>query len=221
MSSLEPNEILVLCALRDGARRPAEIKRPGAAARNAALRTLEGAGLVEARKEGRAILLALTADGARVSADLVAPPAPAAPRSRAGSSEVVLGQILGALDALRQAVARIEARLDAQFAPVAPSPPRPAAVEQREVRGAILSALRELDARHRFGGLVPIPELRRALAPHGFAPTAVDGALEALEQDFVIDLNVAQAPTQVSESAAGILRPGRGLLYYVARRPES
>jgi hypothetical protein len=46
----------------------------------------------------------------------------------------------------------------------------------------------------------------------------VTAALEALERAWKIDLSVAQSPTQVTDRAAGIERPGRGLLYYVARR---
>ncbi len=219
MASLEPNQMLVLCALRDGARTPTEIKRPAAAARNVALRSLQAAGLVEARKQGRAILIALSAEGARIAAGLVAPTPSAPARGRAGS-EAVLAQIAGALEELRRAVARIEARLEVRSSSAASPSPSPS-IEPGALRRAVLSALRELDVRHRYGGLVPIPELRRALAPQGFEPAAVDAALEALERDFVIDLNVAQAPTQVAESAAGILRPGRGLLYYVACREES
>jgi hypothetical protein len=67
---------------------------------------------------------------------------------------------------------------------------------------------------------VPIPELRRALRARGVAADdATDtDALLALERDFRIDLSVAQSPTTAPDRALGIERPGRGLLYYVARR---
>jgi hypothetical protein len=87
------------------------------------------------------------------------------------------------------------------------------------IRAAVLAAVGELDVRHRYGGIVPIPDVRAELRRTGFADdTAVTAALEALERAWKIDLSVAQSPTQVTDRAAGIERPGRGLLYYVARR---
>ncbi|MBE7452325.1 MAG: hypothetical protein HS111_26615 [Kofleriaceae bacterium] len=88
------------------------------------------------------------------------------------------------------------------------------------VRDAVLAAIGALDARHRFGGLVPIPDVRAELRRGGLGAddAAVDAALEALERAWKIDLSVAQSPTLVADRAAGIERPGRGLLYYVARR---
>ncbi len=88
------------------------------------------------------------------------------------------------------------------------------------IRAAVLAAVGELDLRHRYGGLVPIPDVRAELRRTGVATddAAVTAALEALERAWKIDLSVAQSPTQVPDRGAGIERPGRGLLYYVARR---
>lgn len=87
------------------------------------------------------------------------------------------------------------------------------------LRAAVLAAVGELDARHRYGGIVPIPDVRAELRRSGITDdAAVTAALEALERSWTIDLSVAQSPTAVKDRAAGIERPGRGLLYYVARR---
>jgi len=93
------------------------------------------------------------------------------------------------------------------------------ALDPAALKARVLAAVGELDHRGRYGGLVPIPELRAELRGQGIADDlAVTRALEDLEHDWTIDLLVAQSPTQVPHRAAGIDRPGRGLLYYVARR---
>jgi hypothetical protein len=121
--------------------------------------------------------------------------------------------------ALTERVAALEAPAVAPGAASALAPPPPAA-DPAALRQAIVAAIGDLDARGRLGGLVPIPELRRELVARGVTAAAaeVTAALEDLERAWTIDLSVAQAPTQVAERAAGIERPGRGLLYYVARR---
>jgi hypothetical protein len=87
------------------------------------------------------------------------------------------------------------------------------------IRAAVLAAVGTLDTKHRYGGIVPIPDVRAELRRGGIHDdAAVTAALEALERAWKIDLSVAQSPTQVADRAAGIERPGRGLLYYVARR---
>ena len=87
------------------------------------------------------------------------------------------------------------------------------------IRAAVLAAVGDLDTRHRYGGIVPIPDVRAELRRSGINDdAAVTAALEALERSWKIDLSVAQSPTQVADRGAGIERPGRGLLYYVARR---
>jgi hypothetical protein len=205
---LEETESLVLIALRDGADRATFIRRPPAAARNAPIAVLEQRGWILSRKQGRALLLTLTAEGRRIASTLTAPVG-AAKGDR-------LAQILARLDELARAVARIEARFAAE-----PTPGRVlgVAMPPHALRDAVLETLRTLDARHRYGGLVPIPELRRALAPA--AAAQVNAALFSLERDYLVDLSVAQAPTQIADATAGIERPGRGLLYYVTPRAPS
>jgi hypothetical protein len=112
----------------------------------------------------------------------------------------------------------LEARVAALEAKLAP-PPAPEG-SARDLAAAILTAIADLDARGHYGGLVPIPELRQELRRRGIAAgdDAVTAAIEALELDWTVDLSVAQSPTTVPDRAGGIERPGRGLLYYIARR---
>jgi hypothetical protein len=136
---------------------------------------------------------------------------PSTPK-RTPAPRVTLASLAARVDALEAEVAALRAKLT----PAARLDPAAIAA----LGATILDAAAELDARQRLGGLVPIPELRRALRARGVAADdgAVTDALLALERDFKIDLSVAQSPTTVSDRALGIERPGRGLLYYVARR---
>ena len=207
--SVSDDEALVLIAVRDGARRPAEIKRPPAAKRNAAIASLLARGLIAASGPARKQELSLPSEAIALAATLQAPPVT---RARSGAS---LAQVEELLKSLVASVARLEAKVDLSLATKeAPA----AAVPPARLAHAILDAVAALDARHRFGGLVPLPELRRTLAPLGVERGAVDAALEQLEREYAIDLNIAQAPASVSERSAGIERPGRGLIYYVTRR---
>lgn len=118
--------------------------------------------------------------------------------------------------ALEEAVRGLSARVAALEAVRAPAA---AAPDDAALRDTVLAAVGELDARHRYGGLVPLPDVRAELRRRGVSDDArVNDALDALERAWKIDLSVAQSPTQVADRAAGIERPGRGLLYYVARR---
>jgi hypothetical protein len=119
------------------------------------------------------------------------------------------------LAAVEAALATLTARVAALEAAVTPP-----AVDLAVVKAALVTAIEDVDAATRAGGLVPIPALRAELRRRGVAArdADVDAALEALEHEWRIDLSVAQDPGQVAERAAGIQRPGRGLLYYVARR---
>jgi DNA-binding MarR family transcriptional regulator len=165
-----------------------ELKLPG---KEQALAELAAAGLVEVRKVGRAKLVSLTAAG----------------KARAAALPKAAPTVEERLARIEASLARIEALL---------APPAPAV----ELKPLLLDVVAELDAAHRYGGLVPLPELRRALRGRGVTASdaAVNAALEELEQDFVIDLSIAQSPTTVPDRAAGIERPGRGLVYYVVRR---
>jgi hypothetical protein len=112
------------------------------------------------------------------------------------------------LDRIEAALARIEAMLAAPAG--APG----------ELKPVLLEVIAELDVAHRYGGLVPLPDIRQELRRRGVGASdgSVNAALEELERDFAIDLSIAQSPTTVPDRAAGIERPGRGLVYYVVRR---
>jgi hypothetical protein len=154
---------------------------------------------------------------------------PRAARSKAVSAAPVEPDRIAALEAqvaaLTQRLALLEGRVGGG---VRPERGRTAAESKdgsgtratdEAIRAAVLAAVGELDVRHRYGGIVPIPDVRAELRRGGINDdAAVTAALEALERTWKIDLSVAQSPTQVSDRAAGIERPGRGLLYYVARR---
>ena len=129
------------------------------------------------------------------------------------NGRATLASLAARVDALEAEVAGLRARIPAP-------PPRHDAAAVAALGGAVLDAAPDLDLRQRLGGLVPIPELRRALRARGVSAddVAVTDALLALERDFKIDLSIAQSPTTVPDRALGIERPGRGLLYYVARR---
>jgi hypothetical protein len=130
----------------------------------------------------------------------------------ASAPRVTLASLAARVDALEAEVAALRAKL---------APPARLDAAQIAALGAtLLDAIADLDLRMRLGGLVPIPELRRAARDRGIAAddAAVTDALLALERDFRIDLSVAQSPTTTPDRALGIERPGRGLLYYVARR---
>lgn len=185
----------------------------------AAVPELVAAGWLTARKDGRAVLVRLTEAGRaeRTRFEAAAPAAkPRAKRAAAPTATARLAALEAAVAALTARVAALEA---APPPAVEPAPTTPA-VEPAALREQIVAIVAELDARDRLGGLVPIPEVRRALRTRGVAAAdaEVDAALEALERAWTIDLSVAQAPTQVADRSAGIERPGRGLLYYVARR---
>ncbi len=195
---------------------------------------LEAAGLIETRKAGRVLHVTLTEAGAVRVAELAA--AVPAAKVRVARAARAVGPDAAAAGKPKTAAARLVA-LEAMVAGLSE---RLAAVERQvgsssgsgsdggatvgvgvdETRAAVLETIGELDSRHRYGGLVPIPELRAELRRRGVAADdrAVDAALDTLEREWTIDLSVAQSPTQVADRTAGIERPGRGLLYYVARR---
>ncbi len=174
-----------------------------------AVPSLVAAGWIDARKDGRVVLVRLTPSG-EAQRVVAAPIAKAKPAARKPAAATTAAARLAALE---DAVARLTARvatLEGHAAPVDPA----------ALRTAIVAIVGELDASHRLGGLVPIPDVRAELRRRGVtAPDAdVSAALEELERSWLIDLSVAQAPNAVRDRGAGIERAGRGLLYYVARR---
>jgi hypothetical protein len=135
--------------------------------------------------------------------------------TRAGApapARVTLASLAARVEALEAEVAALRGKLV--------PPVRLDAAQVAALGATVLDAVADLDLRQRLGGLVPIPELRRSLRARGVDAddAAVTDALLALERDFRIDLSVAQSPTTTTDRGLGIERPGRGLLYYVARR---
>lgn len=202
----------VLRELAVGAKTRSGIKKPSAAAQKSAAidRLLEG-GLVTASSDKRATRFTITAAGqARFERLPVKAPRP---RSAASPSSMATSEVMQRLEARFD---RIEAKLDQLLAGSAPAP-----TATKVTTTAVLEVVRRLDREHRYGGVVPLPALRDALALHGLSDdAAVDRALTELERDYVVDLLVAQSPTTVAEPQRGIARPGRGLIYYVAPRGQ-
>lgn len=165
-----------------------------------ALAELAAAGLVVETREGRTRLFALTAEGRERAGS---PPSPvrAAPRP---ADDERLARIEAALARIEEALTRLT----------------PSVGAPGDLKAAILGVVKALDEARRYGGLVPLPQLRQTLRAGGVTATdaQVNTALEELERDFIVDLSIAQSPTTVADPAAGIDRPGRGLVYYVVRR---
>jgi hypothetical protein len=84
----------------------------------------------------------------------------------------------------------------------------------RELR----TAIGEVDRRGRHGGLVPIPELRRALAPLCMSREDFDRALLEQERAFAVDLKTAHDPTSMKDADQAVWDEGRGWLYYAVAR---
>ncbi|MCE9578431.1 MAG: hypothetical protein K8W52_35220 [Deltaproteobacteria bacterium] len=184
----------------------------------AALPMLVAAGWLEVRTQGRAQVARLTATGAAKRAQVLAAPPRArrrteAPGNGTGSTTAITPAALAAR--LVELAAQVEA-LTARVAQLEGRAPAPVTVI--DLAPAALAAIAELDASGRYGGLVPIPVVRGALRARGADDAAISATLLELERQFRIDLSIAQSPTTAPDRSQGIERPGRGLLYYVARR---
>ena len=121
--------------------------------------------------------------------------------------KLVYGELLRVADRLDE--------LRSRFPTIQPT--NPAALNgsfEHELR----SAIGELDRRGRYGGLVPIPELRRALAPLGLSRDDFDRALLEQERAFAVDLKTAHDPTSIEDAKLAVWDEGRGWLYYVVAR---
>jgi DNA-binding MarR family transcriptional regulator len=122
--------------------------------------------------------------------------------------QMLYGEILRIADGLEEVRARLAA--------IQPAPKkvwRNGSFE-REMR----TALGEIDRRGRYGGLVPIPELRRALAPLGLSREDFDQALLEQERAFSVDLKTAHDPTSIKDADQAVWDEGRGWLYYAVAR---
>jgi hypothetical protein len=123
------------------------------------------------------------------------------------------------VDDLRAMEARLLERLDALAARLpqppaeAPSPPR-----NGDLRSAIPAAIRDADLAGRFGGMVPIPEVRKVVHSRtGASRTEFDEMLLALEREFLVDLKIANDPRR-PDASEGIAVPGRGLVFFAIAR---
>jgi hypothetical protein len=126
------------------------------------------------------------------------------------------------LDDLRSMEARLLERLDAlarQLAGSRPAPPQsPPREHDGDLRSAIPSAIRDADLAGRFGGMVPIPEVRKVVQSRtGASRTEFDDVLLALEREFLVDLKIANDPRR-PDASEGIAVPGRGLVFFALAR---
>lgn len=136
-------------------------------------------------------------------------------------AKVTLVDVARELTALRKDVAELRALLARLLAEVpeggsALAPPAPPSLEA--FGQSVLDAVASLDRQERLCGLVPLPRLRDALANVAMSRDAFDDALLALEEQFVIDLKVANEPGRLADPSEGIDTPDRGLLYFVVAR---
>jgi hypothetical protein len=117
------------------------------------------------------------------------------------------------LDDLRAMEARILERLDALAARLPASTPQPPP-QDGDLRTAIPTAIRDADLAGRFGGMVPIPEVRKVVQSRtGASRTEFDDMLLALEREFRVDLKIANDPRR-PDASEGIAVPGRGLVFF-------
>ncbi|HPY21060.1 MAG TPA: hypothetical protein PLM08_25435 [Polyangiaceae bacterium] len=132
--------------------------------------------------------------------------------------------ILQQLDTLRKQVADLHALVEAIAITVGASavteqpcqPALPRTLEQFE--SALRHACHELSTKGGHGALVPLPRVRESLISLGISREAFDDALLALEEQFRIDLKVANDPERLTDRQHGIEVPNRGLLYFVVLR---
>lgn len=82
----------------------------------------------------------------------------------------------------------------------------------------LVRVARDLDLRGRFGGLVPIPDIRSVFLETGLTREAFDRALLAAEREFVVDLKVANDPSRLARPDLAIDDAARGLLQFVVVR---
>ncbi len=180
-----------------------------AAERDAHIDELVSRHLVLAVPDGKSRLLTLTDAGREAAAAL-----PAAKRAASAKKD----ELRDELRALATRMERLEHKLDRVLERLGD---RGASTPAAEPLGPkIVATVRALDTQHRYGGVVPLPALRKELKRLGVGASDgdVDAALIALERDYAVDLLVAQSPATLVDRHLGIERPGRGLAYYVTPR---
>lgn len=85
-----------------------------------------------------------------------------------------------------------------------------------DLAAEVLAIVDATDPQHR--GDCDLGVLRAALA--GVPRAELDATLLQLERDWIVDLNVAQAPTD-RQRRDGIVREGRGVVFWVCRRSDT
>lgn len=91
-------------------------------------------------------------------------------------------------------------------------------VSAEELDRAIRETIRELGRDRAFGGVIPIPQLRRRVIEQTRAPRErFDERLIALERADVVDLKISNEPDR-SDASEGIRVPGRGLVFFAIDR---
>ena len=101
--------------------------------------------------------------------------------------------------------------------PPAPVVARPSADLQAFGR-SVREAWHQLGTKSGYGTLVPLPRLRESLSHLGMPRDAFDDAMLALEEEYLLDLKVANDPSRLADREAGIETQDRGLLYFVVLR---
>jgi hypothetical protein len=210
--SLSPSEEKVIRKLSKGG--PATVKQLKASA--LMVKCLLELGLVSE-------LLPETKRGA---AKLVLTEAGGAAAARLPPEKVTQADLYREIVALRGQVSELKELLGALPLPTKAATPEPLADTSSLSRASpltdftavLLGALGEIDRRGRHGGLVPIPEVRKALSGLGLSREAFDEALMEQERAFTVDLKAAHDPQSVVDREQGISDTGRGVLYYVVRR---
>lgn len=164
-----------------------------------------------ASKKGNTRLV-LTDAGRKAAADL--------PR------EATLPEILRHVTALRAEVEclrrLVSERLPAPVTAATNTPPSMVPNPKRQpghvLVERILEAAATIDQRNRLGGLIPLPLVRDAIDDLNLPRDELDDALLALEEQYVIDLKVANDPARLPDPHQGIDCPNRGLLYFLVVR---
>jgi hypothetical protein len=83
---------------------------------------------------------------------------------------------------------------------------------------SVREAWHQLATKGGYGTLVPLPRLRESLSHLGMPRDAFDDAMLALEEEYLLDLKVANDPSRLADRDAGIETQDRGLLYFVVLR---
>jgi hypothetical protein len=136
-----------------------------------------------------------------------------------------LADVLQQVAALREDLATLRTVVDEiatvmgveRVPPPAPVAARPSADLQAFSR-SVREAWHQLATKRGYGTLVPLPRLRESLSHLGMPRDAFDDAMLALEEEYLLDLKVANDPSRLADREAGIETQDRGLLYFVVLR---